>query len=243
MRELCNNLGLVDSKTALPTKFYWSALSSIWLPALLVAVYLVFTLLLKDILPGPDEILQRFETLFGRYGYEIIFFGAFLEAALIIDLFVPGSSVVLAGAYFASRGIISYPIFLAVSAAGFFLGFLLDYLIGYYGWSDILRKLGLGRQLQAAERKVERHQGRALFIGYFHPDSASLFAVAAGIIKMKFKTFVLYSWLAGSLWLIFWTGLVFILGSQLERIFDNQLLIIGFILTLMLVMFAIFRRF
>lgn len=224
------------------TKIDWSLLSSFWLPLLLIGVYLGVTLLLKDTLPSTDVILQHFEVLFGRYGYEIIFFGAFLEAALIIDLFVPGSSVVLAGAYFASRGVISYPIFLIVSAVGFFLGFLLDYLIGYYGWSDVLRKIGLGKQLQIAEKKVERMQGRAFFIGYFHPDSASLFAVAAGIIKMKFETFALYSWIAGSLWLIFWTGLVFVLGSQMEKVFDNQLLIIGFLLTVMVGMFALMKK-
>ncbi len=223
-------------------KFNWSILTSIWLPLTLLGVYLIMAYLLKDALPSSEEILHSFTKLFAKYGYEIIFVGAFLEAALIIDLFVPGTSVVLAGAYFSSIGVMSYPIFLIVAATGFFLGYLLDYLVGYLGFSDILAKFGLASQLNKIHNQVETMGGKAFFIGYFHPDAATLFAVAAGIVKMPLKEFALYNLLAGSLWLIFWTGLVYFFGSQFQQLFDNDLVWLLLLIPIIFIIISLVRK-
>ncbi len=61
---------------------------------------------LKDVFPSGQEIYENFYNLFAKYGYEIVFIGAFLESALFISLLVPGTSIVLAGAYFSSIGVI-----------------------------------------------------------------------------------------------------------------------------------------
>ncbi|MBI3485515.1 DedA family protein [Candidatus Daviesbacteria bacterium] len=214
---------------------------SLILSLMLIVAYILMVFLLKDILPSSEEILNSFSKVFTRFGYEIVFFGAFLEAALIIDLLAPGTSVVLAGAFFAGQGLLSYPIFLAVAAAGFFLGYLLDYLVGFYGLSDILVKFGFGNQLQKVHNQVEKWGGKAFFIGYFHPDTATIFAVAAGIVKMDIKEFIVFNFLAGFLWLSFWTGLVYLFGSYFKQFFDNDLLWIVFLLPLVLLSLNIIK--
>lgn len=216
-------------------------LTSLWLPLLLIVIYLVAIYFLKDVFPSGEEIYQNFYRFFEKYGYEIVFIGAFLEAALIISFFVPGVSAVLAGAYFASIGVISYPIFLVVAALGFFLGFLLDYLIGYFGFSDILRRFGLSSELNIVHKKVENLGGKSFFIGFIHPDTASFFAIAAGIVRMNIRVFILYSFLAGSLWLVFWTALVFFFGKQFERALDQDWLWLVVLIPLIIWMIRIFR--
>lgn len=186
--------------------------------------------------------MEDFTRIFAKFGYQIIFIGAFLEAALLIDFLVPGGSVVLAGAYFASQGVLSYPVFLLVSAAGFILGFLLDYLIGFYGWSDILRRFGLGEQLDKIEEKIHRLGGKAFFVGYIHPDLASLFAVAAGIIKMPIRYFILYNFLAGFLWLLIWTGAVYIFGTQFSELFEDHRFLGVLLIPLIVVVFTILKK-
>lgn len=204
--------------------------ASLWLPILLVVVYLVASFLLKDILPSTSEIVSGLGRYFAKYGYQIVFVGAFLEGALLIDFLVPGASVVLAGAYFSSLGVLSYPVFLMVSFIGFSSGFFLDYLVGFYGWSDILTKLGLGSQVRKAQEKIKKIGGKAFFLGYIHPDLATIFAVAAGIAKLDIKQFLVYNFLAGAFWLIFWTGLVYIFGPEVQKIFeDHTLLVILFV--------------
>ncbi len=214
-------------KKYLTPQFLKDLLVSTWLPSTLLLVYVAFTLFLRDVLPSTDEIVHGFTHLFSKFGYEIIFVGAFLEAALIIDFFVPGSSIVLVGAYFASTGLLSYPIFFVVSLAGFTLGYSMDYLLGYYGWSDILTKFGMKGQLDKARARLKRMGGKSFFIGYFHPDLASFFAMAAGVVKMDIKEFLVYNFLAGSVWLLFWTGLVYLFGESIgEAISQNSWIVL-----------------
>lgn len=211
----------------------WSRrLANFWLPITLVIVYTLTVFLLRDVLPSADDITSNFTQFFAKYGYEIVFVGAFLEGALIIDLLIPGGSVVLAGAYFSSIGLLSYPVFLLVSVAGFSLGFFLDYLVGYYGWSDVLKRIGLGRQLDKAKEKVKRWEGRSFLLGYIHPDSATLVAVSAGMIKMDIKRFTVYNILATFIWVSVWTGLVYLFGPVIASFFEGSF---AYIIVIMLI--------
>jgi membrane-associated protein len=187
--------------------------SSLLAPIILLIIYIAILTIVKGSLPPADQIIANLESLYSKYGYEIIFIGAFLEGALIIDLFVPGSSIVLFGAVFASTGAIQFPLYLLSAFCGFTLGFFVDYLLGYYGWSGVLVSLGLGKELEKAKTKMRQMGGRAFFLGYFHPDVASLFATAAGIIKLDLKEFFLYNFLAGSVWLLLWSSLAYFVGE------------------------------
>lgn len=207
-------------------------LPSLWLPLALIIVYILVSLLIRNVLPSLEEILDGFTNLFAKYGYEIVFIGAFLEAALLVDLFIPGGSIVLVGAYFSSTGLLSYPLFLAVTTLGFFLGFTLDFLLGYFGWSDILEKFGLGKQLEQARVRIKKWEGKAFLLGYIHPDSASLIAAAAGTIRMDIRRFTIYNLFASLVWLLIWTGLVYLFGQTIVRLFEGQIAYLGIIIVL-----------
>ncbi len=211
-------------------------LPSLWLPITLIVVYILVAYLTRDILPSSEEIATNFARLFARYGYEIVLVGAFLEGALIIDMFVPGGSIVLVGAYFSSIGVISYPIFLLSSVTGFAAGFFLDFLVGYYGWSDVLDRVGLGKQLSLAREKVKKHEGKAFILGYIHPDSSTIVAAAAGAIKMDIGRFALYNVLATFIWVSVWTGLVYLFGPVIQKAFEGK---IAYIAVILLVIAAI----
>ncbi len=213
-----------------------------WLPVVLVIAYIIIAFFLKDLLPSGEEILTNFSRLFAKYGYELVFIGALLEAALLVNFLVPGASVVLVGAFFASQGVMSYPIFLAVAITGFLAGFLIDYWIGFYGWSDILVRMGMGRYVEMAKRKLLSAGGKSFFFGYVHPDIATIFAIAAGITKMDIREFILYSFLAGSMWLIFWTGLVYIFGDQIRFFFEQKLWLLVGIIIFLPALIGMFRK-
>lgn len=224
-------------------KFNFEQVSSLWLPIFLVVVYFIAFYFLKDILPTTSEVLNGFGQLFAKYGYELIFFGAFLEGALLIDWLVPGSSVVLAGSMFSRLGYLSYPILYLVASVGFFLGYFLDYLIGYYGWSDIVRKIGFSDQLDNARQKLIKHRGKAFLIGYFHPDTASLFALAAGMTKMGLREYLSHSLVATLFWVFVWTGLVFLFGYQIESLLENNTLIILLFVPILFIFLKIIKFF
>ena len=81
-------------------------------PLIFLGLYIVILVFLYGALPSPDEIVDHLQNLYGRFGYEIIFLGALLEGALLIDLFVPGASIVIFGAVFARTGVIEFPLYL-----------------------------------------------------------------------------------------------------------------------------------
>lgn len=189
--------------------------SSFLAPLVLITVYVAILIAIRGAVPPSNEILAHLEGLYSRYGYEIIFLGAFLEGALVIDLFIPGASIVLFGAVLSRTGVIEFPLYILSAFAGFSLGFLLDYLIGYLGFSSILTKLGLGKELDRAKLRVKKIGGRAFLLGYFHPDVATVFVTAAGVIKLDIKEFLFYNLIAGSFWLLFWSSIAYYLGESL----------------------------
>jgi membrane protein DedA with SNARE-associated domain len=189
-----------------------------------LAFYIAILVFLYGALPSADEIIGHLEDLYGRFGYEIIFLGAFLEGALLIDLFVPGISIVLFGAVFSKTGIIDFPMYLITAFLGFSLGFLVDYLIGYFGLSGIMTKLGMGQELEKAKGKLRKVGGRAFLLGYFHPDVATLFVTAAGAIKLPLKEFFVYNFIAGFFWLTFWSGIAYFAGEGLIELIRGYFL-------------------
>lgn len=184
-------------------------------PLVFLSLYVAILVFLYGALPSPNEIVDHLEDLYGRYGYEIIFLGAFLEGALVIDLFVPGASIVIFGAIFSRTGIIEFPLYLVSAFLGFTLGFFVDYLLGYFGLSGLFKKLGMGAELERAKDKLRKVGGRAFLLGYFHPDVATLFVTAAGIIRLPLKEFFIYNFIAGSFWLIFWSSIAYFAGEGL----------------------------
>ena len=184
-------------------------------PLIFLGLYIVILVFLYGALPSPDEIVDHLQNLYGRFGYEIIFLGALLEGALLIDLFVPGASIVIFGAVFARTGVIEFPLYLLSAFLGFTTGFFIDYLLGYFGFSNLFKKLGMGQELERAKEKLKKMGGKAFLLGYFHPDVATLFVTAAGIIRLPLREFFIYNFLAGSFWLIFWSTIAYFFGEAL----------------------------
>lgn len=206
-----------------------STIRSLWLPFSVIVGYIIFGLFLKWLFPSVDDVFAHFQELFRDYGYMIILIGSILEAALIINFFVPGGSIILAGAFFASQGAITYPLFILVVLAGTLIGFSIDYIVGYYGWSDILNKVGMGSQLKKAEQHLNKFGTKAYFYGYIHPDLGSIYAVASGTLRVHPSKFLLNSMPSLIFWILFWTLPIYFFGSFIRQYLD-QYLNIGFIL-------------
>lgn len=202
MQQFKRFLSLIFSTSLLP-------------PLICLGIYVAVLVFLYGALPSSDEIVDHLQNLYGRFGYEIIFLGAFLEGALVIDLFIPGASIVIFGAVFSRTGVIEFPLYLLSAFLGFTLGFFVDYLLGYFGFSNLFKKLGMGQELEQAKEKLRKMGGKAFLLGYFHPDVATLFVTAAGIIRLPLREFFIYNLIAGSVWLIFWSSIAYFVGDEL----------------------------
>ena len=182
-------------------------------------IYAIILLYLRRHIPEAPHLIQLIVQFYGQYGYQMIFLGALLEGTFMVGFYVPGSFVVLLGAVLARAGIVFFPFVILFGTLGLSLGYVINYCLGRFGWYHIVEGVGLGKSIKAAEQTILKHQNIALFWGYMMPSSASFLSTAAGILKIKFKKFILQSIFTQLFWSLLWGGLAFILGMRFVEIF------------------------
>lgn len=184
-------------------------------PILLIIFYLGISLLVQARIPAPPEFIKHIAGFYGTYGYPLIFLGAILEAMFLIGLQVPGSTIILLGAALAKTGVVKFPLVFFVGVIGLVIGYMINYLLGRYGWYHLLARFGLEKGIEAAKKRIEKYGVRAILVGYFFPGSASFLSTAAGILQMPFKKFLLASFIAQSFWGLLWGTLAYLFGLPL----------------------------
>jgi membrane-associated protein len=197
------------------------------IPAIAVLVYLLFLYLYRlSGLPQSAEIILWAEKYYISYGYWVVFIAAIAEGALFVNWYVPGSIVVALGVVFAKTSGLSIVVMLACVIAGFFFTALLNYAMGRFGWYHVFLKLGLKGPLEKVQSKIQDKGLKILFTTYVHPNFGALTATAAGILKLPFGRFCIYSLCSIAVWNSLWTVLFYYFGPSLLR-HMNILVIIG----------------
>jgi membrane protein DedA with SNARE-associated domain len=150
-----------------------------------------------------------------NYGYWGIILLMALESA---TLPVPSEIVMpFAGFLVWEKGVMSLPGVILAGTIGCTLGSIAAYAVGYYAGRPLILRYGKyvllsERHLVQAERWFDKYGGKATFIARLLPIIRTVISLPAGISKMKFKTFVLYSfvgslpWTAMLAYVGFWLG-------------------------------------
>lgn len=180
-----------------------------------IAFYIGIVIFFRIKFADTSTFIQKIENIYSTAGYPLIFFGAILESMFLVGLFVPGSVVLLLGAAFSKLGIVQYPLVFIFGTSGLIIGYIINYLLGKYGWHNVLSWAGLEKGIKESKARLEKHGAKTILLGYFFPGSASFLSTAAGIIHMPFKKFLLFSILAQSFWSFFWGILAFAFGISL----------------------------
>lgn len=186
---------------------------------LLLGFYIIFFLFVRGRIPDAETLLSAIKDLYGAYGYYLIFFGAILEATFLISLYVPGATVVLLGAALSRTGVIEFPIALGLAVFGFVIGYSINYFLGKYGWFNLLSRIGFKKGIEVAKTKLESNELKTIFLGYFHPTSASFISISAGVLHLPFGKFILLSFLSQLFWGIVWGSLAYLFGVALVELF------------------------
>ncbi len=153
-----------------------------------------------------DQLIERISRL-GHWSYLIFFIGAALECSAFLGLLVPGESLVLAGGFLASLGLLNIDDLVVVVAMGAILGDSIGYELGRrFGRPWLIR---YGRWLGIRPAHVEgvdaffaRHGGKTVFLGRFVGFLRALAPFVAGSSHMRYRQFLLFNVLGGVLWAI-----------------------------------------
>jgi membrane-associated protein len=153
----------------------------------------------------------------GYVAFAVVFFA---ECGLLIGFFLPGDSLLFTAGFLASQGLGAeiWPLSLvcAVAAA---IGPLVGYWYGAWMGPRLFNRDDSmwfhKRHLMRAHEFYERHGGKALVIARFMPIVRTFAPVVAGMARMNYTRFVVYTIVGAVVWAMGVTWLGFFLGSLL----------------------------
>jgi len=190
-----------------------------FLPFLIIVGYIVAIFFITGRLPTPADLLRSIREWYLLYGNYLVFVAALLEGTFLLGLYVPGSTIILFGAALSKSGAIGLPSVLFLATVGLLLGYTINYFLGKYSWYHILSKFGLEKGIDEATDKLRKHGGKAIFVGYVFPNGGAFLSTAAGVMKMPFGKFFIYSVLAQTFWILVWGSIAYFLGSVFVDLF------------------------
>jgi len=125
-------------------------------------------------------------------------------------------------------------------ALGNLVGSIIAYIIGYYGGRPLVEKYGKyifvsRRDLESADKWFLEYGQGAVFFSRLLPIIRTFISLPAGIAKMNFKKFCLYTFLGALLWSYFLAYAGLIMGENWENLkiyFHKFDLVIGILIIL-----------
>jgi membrane protein DedA with SNARE-associated domain len=152
--------------------------------------------------PYTSCAMEKFYPLIEHYGYLVVFFGVMLGTAGIP---FPSAAILLAAGVLVQQGHLDLRDAIVFGILGAIIGNQIGYWIGHRAGRPFVLKWG--RYVKLTPERLERvegllalHGGKAVFAARFFSLSRLLEALVAGMSRMHWGTFLLYSVLGGAVW-------------------------------------------
>ena len=144
----------------------------------------------------------------------------FAECGLLIGFFLPGDTLLFAAGISIATGTISTPLaaFLVVGPVAAILGNLVGYAIGYRAGPLVFdrprSRIFRPEFVERSHRFYERYGSWTVLLARFVPSVRTVATVLAGVGRMRFVLYAVYSTIGG----IVWADGVLLLGHALGHI-------------------------
>lgn len=127
----------------------------------------------------------------------------------------------------ATRGQLTLPVVIAAGTAGAMVGNIIWYAaaqaLGLERCRPLIERYGRWltldwTEIECAHRLFDKHGGSIVFIGRMLPTVRSMVSIPAGLLKMRFVPFVLWSTVGSTIWTAALALAGWMLGSQFEHV-------------------------
>ena len=164
--------------------------------------------------------MEHIDQFLASYGYFALF-GLLMLG--IVGPLIPDETILVLAGVAAHEGRFDLQTTIAVAFAGSLCGITLSYVLGRTGGIFILEKFGPFRRwvtphLPRAQEWFGRFGKWTLPLGYFVAGIRHFTALTAGMTGLPFRTFALYAWPGGLVWVSIFVLLGYFLGSQWQAI-------------------------
>jgi membrane-associated protein len=169
---------------------------------------------------GPDWLDPEYIlTSFGDIAFWVVVGIIFAECGLLIGFFLPGDSLLFVTGLFIASGAISMNIYLAclilfvAAVAGNVTGYWIGYKAGPSLFSKPESKLFKKEYVEHTHQFFNRYGARAIIMARFVPVVRTFITASAGIGRMDFKKFFVFSAIGGFIWAVCITLAGYFLGN------------------------------
>ncbi len=163
-----------------------------------------------------EHIVNFITSLISSLGYAGITILMALESMIAP---VPSEAVMPFAGFLIYEGKFSWIAVFFFSSIGSLIGSTLSYLMGFYGGKPFVKKFGKYllldlHHLELTENFFNRYGDRTIFISRFIPVVRHLISIPAGIGRMNYVRFSIYTIIGAGIWNTFLAYLGFFLKSQ-----------------------------
>lgn len=170
-----------------------------------------------------QTIIDWLVNIITKLGYPGVFISVFLESFFAP---IPSEIILPFSGFVASTGRLNIFLVIAVATIAAYLGSLPFYFIGKWGEKPVLKfleKYGKYLFIQTSDVNkaftvFERYGYGVVFFGRLIPIVRTLISFPAGVAKMKFFRFSIYTLLGSLIWNVLLTYTGYILGDNWESV-------------------------
>lgn len=151
--------------------------------------------------------MNLFSSLLNTLNYWTIFIGMYIEGTVIP---FPSELIVAPAAYHAAAGHLDILIIILISTLGAVVGSTTNYVAAYYLGRPLIFRFANSRlghlcllnkeKVEQAEKYFYNHGVIATLTGRLIPGIRQIISIPAGLSKMKFWKFLLYTAIGSGLW-------------------------------------------
>ena len=188
---------------------------------------------LIDFILHIDDHLVELVSTYGTETYLFLFLIIFVETGVVIMPFLPGDSLIFAGAALSANGSLNIFILFFVVFFAAVIGDTVNYHIGkafgnkLLNWNNRFIKK---EYIEKTSHFFERHGGKSIIIARFVPIIRTFAPFVAGIGKMHYLKFLSYNVIGAALWVLLFCIAGFFFGN-IPFVKDNfSIVIIAIIL-------------
>lgn len=167
-----------------------------------------------------ESILSVVVSIINKLGYLGIAGGMAIESACIP---LPSEVVLPLGGNMVNDGVLTLLQANVAAAVGSMFGSILAYAVGYWGGRPLILKYGhyffvSEKHFYTAEKTFNKHGSATVFFGRLMPIIRTFISLPAGIAKMNFFKFIVYSLLGMLPWNFMLIYLGYKFGQQYETV-------------------------
>ncbi|MFY7707016.1 MAG: DedA family protein [Flavobacteriales bacterium] len=179
------------------------------------------------------------ETIIQYGGLVLILLIVFAENGILFGFFLPGDSLIFLAGLICSTQPELLDVSITTLSLSMFGAAVAGSLFGYYFGMKVGPPVFERNESMFFKKKYvdvtrsfyEKHGGKTLVLGRFLPIIRTFAPILAGVIKVEFKTFMLFNVIGGALWIFSLSLIGYFLGNQFPNIKHYvEYIVLGFIL-------------